>query len=133
MNDYYKSVLKDKVLLVADDEHALRELIVMELNDFGAKCLQANDGREALELIKTNQVDLLLSDVRMPEFSGIDLLEELKDKNLFLTKPIIMMSGFTDLSFEQAKGFGVISIVAKPFVISDILALMANSLDKKCS
>lgn len=124
-------ILTGKVAVIADDEELLREIIIDELEDYDVKCLEAENGKKALELILENPVDFLLSDVRMPGGSGIDLLRDLKERKIFLDKPILMMSGFTDLSLEQAQGLGALTIVGKPFKMSDIIPLIADSLSRK--
>lgn len=128
MGESIHKILIGKNAVVADDEQMLRELIVMELEEYGVHCFEASNGKDALKLIEENDIDFLLSDVRMPRGSGVDLLRDLKERSLFSNKPIIMMSGFTDLSIEQATGLGALTIVGKPFKMSDIIPLIADSL-----
>lgn len=126
MSEY--SNIKDKIFVIADDEDLLREVLILELGDLGAICLEATNGLEAFEHIKTNKVDFLLSDVRMPNSSGIELLNLIKNSEYANAFPILLMSGYTDLTKEQATELGAITIVAKPFSISSILPQINDAL-----
>ena len=120
--------LPGKLALIAEDEALLRELIVMELEDYEVSCIEAENGIEALKAIEDNDIDFLLSDIRMPGGSGIDLLKAIKEKQLLKGKPIIMLSGFSDFSVKQAQDLGALTIIPKPFSITEVISLLESSL-----
>ena len=120
--------LSGKLALIAEDEALLRELIVMELEDYEVSCIEAENGIEALKAIEDNDIDFLLSDIRMPGGSGIDLLKAIKEKQLLKGKPIIMLSGFSDFSVKQAQDLGALTIIPKPFSITEVISLLESSL-----
>lgn len=101
-------------LLIVDDESGIRE----SLKDFfeleGFQVMDASGGMNALELIKTHHFDVILSDIRMPEGDGRFLLKSVREKNP--SQPlIILMSGFSDVTPEEAYAEGAIAVLTKPF------------------
>ena len=119
--------LQGKTILIADDEELIRELIILRLKDYGAKCIEVSNGKMAYKKISEEKIDLLLSDVKMPGGSGLELLEELSKSSL-KSFPIIMMSGFSDLTLEKAKELGAETLVQKPFSVSHIIKVILEVL-----
>ena len=95
-------IIEDKKsVLVVDDEEDLREILRFELEDQGYNVLEADGVDEALSQLSKNHVDVVVSDIRMPERSGIELLKEIRIKHH--DKPaLIFMSGFADVSLSRA-------------------------------
>ena len=123
------SVLEGTTALVVDDEPKIREMFKLELEDYQVKIHEAQNGKEALELIKNNKIDFVISDIRMPGGSGIEFLEEFS--KLKTNKPkMIMISGFSDLTPSRAKDLGAIDLVPKPCNIQNVLKLIAKSIPK---
>ena len=78
----------------------------------GAKTLSAANSREAMKVVDQQNIDVILTDVRMPDGDGIDLLSQittLKSPPLFF-----VMTGFADIELEDAKRMGAITIFTKP-------------------
>jgi len=65
-------------ILVVDDEPNIVEVLEIVLQDEGMEVLKSSSGREALTLLQENDVDLVISDIKMPDFSGVELLREAK-------------------------------------------------------
>lgn len=112
--------LKNKLILIVDDEADLREIISSEFEFMGAKVLQAENVSEATHLIDSNPVDLVISDIRMPGGTGIDLLNYVKTKNVD-SPPMILMTGFSDVSKEEAYDMGAEAFMGKPFKLEELL------------
>jgi CheY-like chemotaxis protein len=90
----------------------------------------ANDGREALQLLKQNRVDLVISDIRMPDINGLDLLVRVK-KEYPETKVIIMTAyGSSDVQ-REANQRGSLFYIEKPFEISDIRKIIIDLIGRK--
>lgn len=99
-------------ILIVDDEPELRELIAEEMDYSGAKVKQASGGREALDILKNNLMDVVLSDVRMPNGDGVELLEnamKLPNRLCF-----ILITGFADITEAQALQKGAVALFTKP-------------------
>jgi len=100
-------------ILVVDDEEAMREVLEMRLREWGCDVESACDGHEAQELAQSYDPDVVISDVVMPELSGIDLLRSLKADRA--DRPVILVTaqGSIDLAVEAMKQ-GAQDFVTKP-------------------
>ncbi|MBA2405397.1 MAG: response regulator [Bdellovibrionales bacterium] len=115
-------VLKSKTLLVVDDEPDLREIVASELEYMGAKVFQAENVSAAKELLEQHHFDLIVSDIRMPGGTGVDLLNFVKAKNIDVP-PIILITGFADITLENAFNQGAEALLSKPFKLEDLIQM----------
>lgn len=113
-------MLKDKTLLVVDDEADLREIVSSELEYMGARVFQAENVAAAKVLIESEAFDLVVSDIRMPGGTGIDLLNYIKAKSINVP-PIILITGFADISAEAAFNQGAEALLSKPFKLEELI------------
>lgn len=111
---------QDETILVAEDAIPIRKMVCAMLDQFGYRCLEACDGREALDLIEAapQAIQLLLTDVVMPNIDGIELARRVSKLNPEIR--ILFMSGYSDdpvvRSIERPAAF-----LAKPFTASTLL------------
>lgn len=113
------SMLKGKTLLVVDDEPDLRGPLVEEFESLGCRVFEAANGTQALEIVRTQKIDAVISDIRMPGGDGVQLLKEIK--KLDHAFPVVMLiTGFADLSKADAYDLGAEAILAKPFDLDEI-------------
>ncbi len=110
---------KQRKLLIVDDVAHLREAIAYEFEDNGYAVLQADCGEAAIKVLKDNAVDLVLSDVRMPNGNGLELLDAIK-KNNPNQPPVLFFSAYCDISEETAFASGIEWIFPKPFDLDEI-------------
>ncbi|MCD4721259.1 MAG: sigma-54 dependent transcriptional regulator [Desulfobacula sp.] len=115
-------------ILVADDEDRMRHLLSVMLQRNGYKVDQAQDGLEALKMIKENPYDLLISDIKMPGLDGMGLLKELrKEENLI---PVIFITAFATVeSSVEAMKAGASDYITKPFEEERIIVTVNRCLD----
>lgn len=115
-------------ILLVDDNGEFRKVLSVALKDAGYAVIEAADGQQALTLLRTTTVDLVVADVVMPEHDGLELLTELRKK--YPSLPIIAMSGdsprFTDLFLKTAKKMGAAHVLRKPFKVDELLATIAS-------
>ena len=120
------SPLKDKLVLVVDDEPDLRDILKESISAYGANVIEAPNGRAAFELVEQNPVDVVVTDVRMPGGNGIELLEKIKSR---ADRPLVMMmSGYSDLTIEEAYNRGADALFGKPFDVFEICAALERAL-----
>jgi CheY-like chemotaxis protein len=100
-------------VLVVDDEPVLRELVAFILIDKGFQVLEAESGDAAFQLICKNDFDVVVSDVRMPNGSGVELLTRIR--GMTKRKPMVfLVSGYSEISWEEARKLGARDLLNKP-------------------
>lgn len=108
-----------KRLLVVDDEPELLEVMIFGLESMGYDCFAADSAKAALELLRKETVDLVISDMRMPGGDGVELLEQMQ-KNLSQVPKLIFLSGYTDYSEKDLLSKGAQALVKKPISMEDL-------------
>jgi len=111
-----------RTILVADDDQALRALLRRSLCAQGFCCVLAQNGKEALELIRASPPDLVLLDVEMPGLDGYEVCRRLKRSAATRALPVIIMSGARRKDKDVVTGLfgGADDYVLKPFIL-DVL------------
>jgi len=121
-----------KKVLIVDDEETLTWSMAKSLAKDKDKyeVIIANTGKEALEHLEKKKIDLVISDIRMPDINGLDLLVKIK-KQYPKTKVIIMTAyGSSDIQ-REANQRGSLHYVEKPFEISDIRKIIIDLIGRK--
>ncbi len=108
-----------KNVLLVDDSSTMRKIISRSLRqaglDFG-EIFEAGDGQEALTMLEKESVDIVLSDINMPNMNGIEFLREKKNRPGMKDIPVFMISTETgDDIIGEAKSLGAIGALKKPF------------------
>jgi two-component system chemotaxis response regulator CheY len=115
-------------VMIVDDSAAMRAVIKKVITISGFKmslCMEAGNGREALERLKGNWVDVIVSDINMPEMGGLELLQTLSRDELYRNIPVIIVS--TEGSRErmkEAQDRGAKGFIKKPFLPEDIRSVL---------
>jgi CheY-like chemotaxis protein len=121
---------KPKILL-ADDEWTVVELLSRYLAENGYEVTSASDGGEAWDLFQKQSFDLVLSDLRMPGFDGLQLLNAVKDVNPRI--PVVLISGFGDVeTVVKALKSGAENFLAKPLDLNELEKVLEQSLALAC-
>jgi len=104
---------KRGLILVVDDEDALRRAFARTLEDAGFEVAQAGTGREALALLESNRFDTIVSDITMPNMTGIELLRAVRERDRDV--PVILITGNPSVdSATQAVEYGALRYLVKP-------------------
>ena len=120
-----------KKVLIAEDEVMVRELLTSYLERRGMQVVAASNGREALEEFRKDHFDLILSDVKMPELSGLQLLVAIKDINP--RTPIVLISGYGEIeTVVAALKAGAENFLTKPLKMEKLFKVLQQSLDLAC-
>jgi two-component system chemotaxis response regulator CheY len=119
-------------ILIVDDSLSMRAVIKKIIGLSGIrtdKCYEAQNGREALALLAENWVDIILSDINMPEMNGIEFLKALRADQLYREIPLIFISteGNTE-RINEAAMLGAKGFLKKPFVPEELRKLLYEVL-----
>jgi signal transduction histidine kinase/DNA-binding response OmpR family regulator/HAMP domain-containing protein len=119
---------EQKTILVVDDEPAIRQLLLQELESHGYLVQEATDGRQALDMIRKASPDLIIADVMMPNINGFDLVAILKHTPETMMIPVLVLS----IVEEQQRGYqlGVDCYQAKPINMELLLHNISTLIAK---
>ncbi|MDM5259441.1 response regulator transcription factor [Bacillus toyonensis] len=117
--------MKAEKILIVEDEPTISDLINLNLKMVNYETIQVYNGRNALELIETEQFDLILLDVMLPEIDGFSLLDKIKHKDI----PVIFLSAKSSIT-DKVKGLkmGADDYIGKPFESIELLARVETVL-----
>ena len=116
-------------LLIAEDQSMLRDAMatLLSMEDSVESVLQAKDGKEAIDLISTNDIDVAILDVEMPEATGLDVLEYIRSNNIHCK--VIIVTTFKRMGyFERAIKNNVDAYVLKDRSIDELMKTINNVL-----
>ena len=117
-------------VLIVDDEDDFRETIVKRLNARKIQAMGANSGVRALEVLKENDFDVMVLDVKMPDMDGIETLRHVK-----AMKPeieVIMLTGHASVEFGlKGMQLGAFDYVMKPAPLNELLDTIGQAFNKK--
>jgi response regulator RpfG family c-di-GMP phosphodiesterase len=121
---------ENRTVLVVDDDTSTRTMIVEALKQAQINVLEAGNGLEALEILQNNPCDLIISDIKMPIMSGMELLNKVKIINPGIH--VIMITGYgnVDISVSVMKA-GAVDFITKPFDIDELLHKISIYLREK--
>lgn len=115
-----------KNILIVDDNPNMASLLAEMLEVFDYTSVRAGDGQQALGALESGSFSMVISDMRMPNMTGLELLAEVKKRHPKL--PVVIISGYSVAELNiDAQGPHPDGFLAKPFMMSDIEKLL-NSL-----
>ncbi len=117
-----------KNILIVDDSSTMRKIISRSLRqaglDFG-DIYEAGDGQEALVVLEKESIDIVLSDINMPNMNGIELLREKRNRPAVKDIPVLMISTETGEDIiGEAKSLGAVGALKKPFTPDAVNAVL---------
>ncbi|PKN12349.1 MAG: hypothetical protein CVU69_07645 [Deltaproteobacteria bacterium HGW-Deltaproteobacteria-4] len=122
--------MKKNVILVIDDDQNLNKTLFDILNAKGYETFVAGDGTEGLAFLQKTPVDLVLTDLGLPDMSGIDILS--KVKGFYPATQVIILTGSaTVASAVEATNFGAFSYLLKPYDLDQLLLQIQRALEKQ--
>jgi len=124
-------------ILIVDDSTSIRRMLkrIVELSGFDVEnVFEASNGREALEVLKTEWVDFILCDIHMPEMDGIELLKALKQDEVLSRIPVVMVSteGRPEI-VQEVRRLGIRGYVQKPFTPEEIRKVLEELVGEEFS
>jgi two-component system, response regulator, stage 0 sporulation protein F len=120
---------EEQVILIVDDEEGLREGLSKLLEDEGYAVECAEDGEKALNIVRSTHIDLMLTDMRMPGMSGIELLKQVRKIREEIG--VIILTGYGEIeSYIEAMNFGAMEYVSKPFKVNELKFIVSKILNQ---
>jgi two-component system, chemotaxis family, chemotaxis protein CheY len=114
-----------KTIMIVDDSRTVRESLKFFLNEGGYSVLEGSDGKEALDSLQDTDVDLVITDVNMPNMDGLTLIEELRKTSKHKFTPILVLTTESQHSImEKGKSLGATGWIVKPFDNEKVLAVI---------
>jgi two-component system chemotaxis response regulator CheY len=114
-----------KNILIVDDSESIREVVSFTLENEGYNVMIGNDGTDALKFFDGTPIDLVITDLHMPEMNGIELIKEIRAKDEYKRIPILFLTTESQASKKQeAKEAGATGWIIKPFVPAKLLAAL---------
>lgn len=110
-------------VLIVDDEQSITDALQIILSDSGHQVAVAGTAREGLDHISRKRFDVTITDLRLPDMSGLDLLTILRSRDPDSCVIVITAHGTPEVAAESARR-GAFHFLCKPFLPSDILALV---------
>jgi CheY-like chemotaxis protein/Tfp pilus assembly protein PilZ len=118
--------------LIVEDQVSLRSAVAFEFENNGFNVTEADGGDEAFRIAMEKRFDVIVSDIKMPKGSGLELLGNLRAAD-HSYPPVVLMTAYSDISTEAALDKGACRVISKPFKGKEIIsaARAAVNLDKK--
>ena len=117
-------------ILVVDDEQLLRWSLENDLQEAGYSVSSVSTGEEAIELIRSNEPDLILLDINLPQMDGIQVLKNIR--GFGATCVVIMLTAMTDISHAvEAIRSGAVDYIPKPFDLNDVILRVERALNQR--
>jgi two-component system chemotaxis response regulator CheY len=108
-------------ILVVDDSLTVRKFVSVSLSMEGFTVLTACDGMDALEKLPAQKVDLVITDLNMPNMDGFELIKSLRENPTYTEIPVVILTSLSDaVSKERGRELGVHSFLQKPFSLEKI-------------
>jgi len=122
--------MKDYNILVIDDEAAQRDVLTGYLKKKGYKIFSASSGKEGIETARTNSVDIILSDFKMPDLNGIEVLENVKKINPEISFVIVTAYGTVE-NAVKAMRLGAFDYISKPVDLDELDLMIERIIEHK--
>ncbi|MCJ7642848.1 MAG: sigma-54 dependent transcriptional regulator, partial [Candidatus Aminicenantes bacterium] len=117
-------------ILIVDDEKSLLDLLTVVFKKEGYSVKTAISGPKAREILEKEDIDLVITDIKMPQMSGMDVLKFVKDRNA--ETPVIMITAYGSVKQAvDALKAGALDYVVKPFDVEELKILVARGLEKR--
>jgi len=122
--------VKTHSILVVDDELLIRDLLYDFFRGQGWEIAVAENGEKALEILSSRQIDLVLSDIKMPQMDGLALTTEMRES--YPDIPVVLMTGYPSVdSAVTALRCQVVDYITKPFNINKLYKVIESKVKEK--
>lgn len=120
-----------KRILVAEDNRLILETVAHSLTREGYDIIKANDGKECMAKLQGNQVDLIITDLYMPNLNGLELISQLNDNYKNLIPIMVLSAGGAEENVLKAFEIGADDFMVKPFSLIELNVRVRKLLELK--
>ncbi len=114
-----------KCILAVDDSKTMRDMVGFTLRNAGFEVIEAEDGVQALAAVVGKSIDLVITDINMPNMDGIALVKELRANPAFRSTPILVLTTESDSGKkDEGRSAGATGWIVKPFVPEKLLQVV---------
>ncbi len=118
-----------KTIMTVDDSVSVRQMVSFTLKQAGYKVVEAEDGKDAVNKLKATSVNMMVTDLNMPNMDGIELIRQVRAQKEFKFIPIIMLTTESQAEKKQeGKSVGATGWIVKPFKPDQLLAVIKKVL-----
>jgi len=118
-----------KTIMTADDSASVRQMVGFTLREAGYEVVEAVDGRDALDKLTGSGVNMLITDLNMPNMDGIELIRNVRAQQQFKFMPIIMLTTESqDSKKQEGRSAGATGWIVKPFKPEQLVAVVKKVL-----
>ena len=111
-----------KTVLIVDDSASMRQLVSFALKDAGYGVMDAVNGKDALNKLNGTKVDMVITDLNMPEMDGIEFIKQMRNRSGYRFTPIVMLTTESQESKKQeGKQAGASGWIVKPFTPEQLI------------
>ncbi|PIK14771.1 response regulator [Halobacteriovorax sp. JY17] len=121
----FQSLARTPKVLVVEDNEVMCEVLANSIENLGMSATRVTDPEEVLPLLASERFDCVISDIRMPNKDGVELLSEIR-KSHPIWPFVILVSGHHDYDIDELLNFGAVAYVPKPFKIDEIFKLISD-------
>src|SRR5437016_11533730 len=122
--------MNNRTILIADDEPNIRRVLEAMFTKDGFTVLTAENGKKAINLASANTIDLLISDLIMPDMTGVEVLRAVKEVQPHCAALMITAYGTIKTAVEAMR-LGAFNYIAKPFEIEEVRILVKQALENR--
>ena len=121
-----------KTFMIVDDSASMRQLVAFTIKDAGYDVLLAENGRDALEKMSRTKVDMVITDLNMPEMDGITFIRELRTKADYKFVPIVMLTTESqEAKKQEGRAAGASGWIVKPFSPSQLMDVVKKFVKER--
>jgi len=118
-----------KIIMTADDSASIRQMVSFTLKDAGYEVVEAVDGKDALKKLNGAKINMLITDLNMPNMDGLELIKQVRAEPEFKFIPIIMLTTESQAGKKQeGKAAGATGWIVKPFKPEQLIAVIKKVL-----
>lgn len=114
-----------KTILIVDDSESIRQVVLMTLQNAGYNVLVGSDGQEALDHLDGKEIDLVITDLNMPNVDGMGVIRGVRSSDPYKFTPVLVLTTESQVAKKQeAKEAGATGWIVKPFVQDKLIAVV---------